>query len=65
MFGALRAWFSVLASVLIVGNMPGSIVAQTTETTRGQLIATITDSTGAAVGDALVILTRGAEHSAR
>jgi iron complex outermembrane recepter protein len=62
MFGSVRSWFIVLTATLIVGPISASLIAQTNEANRGQLIATITDSTGAAVGDALVTLTRGGER---
>lgn len=56
--------FRYIAIVITVFALirPSSSAAQVTETTRGELIITVSHSTGARVTCALVLLTRGAER---
>jgi hypothetical protein len=52
----------VLIRLLFLTMLQSAIVAQTTSN-RGKLAVRVTDSTGAAVGDAAVTLTRGVERT--
>ena len=61
MLATLRSWF-VLCAAALMSATSAPVLAQTNEPGRGELVAAVTDSTGAPVGDAVVTTRIGASH---